>query len=60
MADHPATCDAHWATGPVPSCDRHAQELVALGRFMAFRVILTALTEPAQCANCVNENKEPK
>ena len=57
MGVHPATCEAHWSTGSVPCCDRHARKLVGLGRFMGLHVPLTQLTEPAQCTNCVNEAK---
>lgn len=51
----PATCVAHWPTGPVACCDEHAREVVGLGRFMGTYVPVTVLTEPAECANCVNE-----
>jgi hypothetical protein len=54
----PATCEAHWSSGPVASCDKHAQEIVGLGRFMGLHVPLTTLTEPKECANCLNEAKE--
>jgi hypothetical protein len=59
MADlkFPADVVAHWSTGPVPACHNHAAGLVGLGRFMGLHVAVTALTEPAECENCVNEAK---
>lgn len=54
---HPATCTAHWATGPVNCCDEHASVLVKLGSFMGTHVAVTKLLEPAECSNCVNEAK---
>lgn len=59
---HPATCHAHWSTGPVPACDYHAEALVKLGDFMGHHVVLTKLPEgmEPECTNCVNENKESK
>jgi hypothetical protein len=53
----PADVVAHWSTGPVPACEKHALALVGLGRFMGLHVALTHLDEPAECANCVNEAK---
>lgn len=55
----PATCDAHWASGPVPCCERHAKEIVTLGKFMGVHVPLTKLLEPAECTNCCNEASQP-
>ncbi len=54
---HPATCVCHWATGPVNTCDRHAQQIQGLGRVLGAHVAVTELTEPAECSNCVNETK---
>ena len=52
--EYPATCVAHWATGPVNTCDEHAKQLVALGRIMGCHVAVTQLEEPAECTNCAN------
>lgn len=52
---YPATCVAHWSTGPTAACEQHAREIVALGRFMGLHVPLTALSGPEECQNCVNE-----
>lgn len=60
LIKYPATCHAHWATGAVPACDQHAKELVKLGEFMGAHVPLTKLPAPAECSNCVNENKGKK
>lgn len=54
---YPATCYAHWTSGPVPACDNHAQGLVKLGELLGIKVPLTRLPMPAECTNCVNENK---
>ena len=55
--EYPATCMAHWSSGPVPACDEHAQQLVGLGQFMGLHVALTTLSEPAECENCKNESR---
>lgn len=56
--EHPASCLVHWPSGPVAACDKHANGLVALAKFMGGHVVATKLTEPAQCSNCVNEAKQ--
>lgn len=53
----PAICHAHWSTGAVPACESHANSLVKLGEFMGLHVPLTTLPAPAECTNCINENK---
>lgn len=53
----PATVMVHWPSGPVPACHEHAAQLHALGKFMGGHVVSTTLTEPAECANCINENE---
>jgi len=58
MAEHPATCMVHWPSGPVACCEKHARELIGLGQFMGGHIVATKLTDPAECANCVNEAKD--
>lgn len=55
--EHPATCVAHWPSGPTNCCEKHARELVGLGRFMGTHVPVTTLLTPSSCDNCVNEAK---
>jgi hypothetical protein len=56
---YPATVVAHWATGPVPCCNIHANGLVNLGRFMGTHVAVTVNEDTdAQCENCINASKE--
>lgn len=54
----PATVVVHLPTGPMPSCDAHAQRMVSLMRFMGVH----AFVEPddgfaryMRCVNCVSE-----
>ena len=54
---HPATFVVHWATGPVNACVEHANKIIGIGRFLGTHVVATKLSEPAECENCVNENK---
>ena len=53
---YPATCVVHWATGPVNACEKHAQQIITMGRVLGTHVVATKLEEPAECKNCVNEN----
>ena len=53
----PATQVVHWATGPVNCCDTHAAQLIGLGNMLGSHVVATTLPAPAECTNCVNENK---
>lgn len=55
---HPATVVAHWSTGPTAACEKHADGLVRLGKFLGLHVPLTKLEVPTECANCVNEAKD--
>lgn len=57
---YPATCNVHWATGPVPCCDKHAKELIHLGKFLGGHVVATKLESEVECSNCVNENRDGK
>ena len=54
---YPASCVAHWATGPVNCCEKHARGLVALGNILGTHVAITKLEEEAECVNCKNESK---
>jgi hypothetical protein len=54
----PATCVAHWPSGPVSCCAAHANALVAIGQVMACNVAVTLpAPDGAECANCKNEAK---
>ena len=50
-----ATHVAHWATGPVYACETHANQIVALGRFMGTHVAVTSAEPGHECSNCKNE-----
>ncbi len=55
---YPATVIVHWATGPVPCCQNHANQLIGLGKFMGGHTVVTEGTDPdAECENCINEDK---
>lgn len=54
---YPANCVVHWSTGPVNCCEQHGLALINLGRMLGGHVVRTKLEEPAECSNCVNENK---
>lgn len=54
----PATHVVHWATGPVNCCEKHANELIQLSKFLGGHTIATKAEEGAQCDNCINEAKE--
>lgn len=54
----PATSLVHWPGKSTAACDKHTADLQALNNFMGGPLLArTALKEPAECANCVNENK---
>ena len=53
---YPATCTAHWATGPVDCCEKHAKQIVALGNAMGTHVAITKLEKESECLNCKNES----
>lgn len=53
-----ATQIVHWPTGPVPACDDHARQIVALGQFMGAHTPCTVCDEDIDCTNCVNEAKD--
>lgn len=55
---YPATVVVHWPTGPVDCCERHAEELVALGNFLGVHTAVTKAEEGAECSNCVSENND--
>jgi hypothetical protein len=53
---YPAPFLAHWATGPVPCCEKHRYEIVRLGAFMGYVVAITENSdESLECTNCKNE-----
>ncbi len=55
--EFPASVTVHWPTGPVNVCEKHADQLVGLARFMGTHVGVTKLEDDAQCSNCVSESK---
>jgi hypothetical protein len=57
MTKYPATCVVHWATGPVNCCEKHANMILGLGRFLGTHVVATVLTTEEQCSNCVSESE---
>ncbi len=59
MSNKNATCTAHWATGPVNCCEKHAKQIVTLGVVMGTHVAVTELEEKAECKNCENESDSP-
>jgi len=54
---YPATQTVHCPSGPTNACDEHAHQVKHLMSFMGAHVVATKLEEPAECDNCVNENK---
>ena len=54
---YPATCIVHWATGPVNCCDKHAKDLIAVGKALDTHVVATELIGKAECSNCVSESE---
>lgn len=54
---YPATCIIHWPSGPVNACDEHARLIIGMGKFLGSHVVATKLEAPAECGNCINENK---
>ena len=56
--EYPATCVAHWPTGPVLVCDEHARGIIKVGEAIGTHVVLTKLEEPGECSNCRNEGEE--
>lgn len=53
---YPAPFLAHWATGPVACCEKHAKEIVGLGKFMGAVVPVSENhDESKECQNCINE-----
>lgn len=56
----PATLTVYTVSGTTHCCDRHAQALASLMRFMGAHTIKTPAPPSAQCANCINEHKAGK
>jgi len=54
---YPADRIVHWSTGEVLCCEEHGRALVKLGEVLGSHIPVTKLLEPAECKNCVNENK---
>lgn len=55
---YPATQTVHTPSGPTNACDEHAAGIYNLiGGILGGHVNSTQLEEPAECDNCVNENK---
>ena len=55
MTDFPATRIVHCPSGPVPACDKHAQDITKLFNFMGAHVVHTKANPADQCSNCANE-----
>lgn len=54
----PAPYLAHWVTGPVACCRKHADDIVKLGAFTGAHVAITENpNEKDECSNCIDENK---
>lgn len=55
----PATHIAHWPTGPVNCCERHANDLVKLSNFLGSHLAVTIPAEDGStCKNCENEARD--
>ncbi len=54
---YPADRTVHWPTGPVNTCENHGNALVTLSRMLGSHVGVTKLLEPAECSNCLSEQK---
>jgi hypothetical protein len=54
LNEFPASVLVHWPTGPVPCCDEHGRQLIALGNFLGSHVVASPLNIPGECINCVN------
>lgn len=50
--DHPATKMVVWPTGPVYVCDKHAEQLIKLGRTLGTSVTVSDVDGSHQCTNC--------
>ena len=55
---YPADRTVQWPSGPVNTCEKHGNALIALGGMLGSNVVATKLLEPAECLNCVNENPD--
>ena len=53
-----STKRVHWATGPVLTCDRHADDLKGIGRALGMHVHVEDYEGDEPCANCVNYEKK--
>lgn len=56
------TRTVYWPSGPVLTCERHAQVLIRLANFMGLHIISVPLQidderREAECQNCVNKEK---
>ena len=54
---YPATQTVHCPNGTTNACDKNAYAVKGLMRFMGAHVVSTKLDSPAECDNCINENK---
>lgn len=52
-----STKRVHWATGPVLTCDRHAEGLKNIGRALGMHVHAEDYEGDEPCINCVKEDK---
>ena len=52
---YPAKYICHWPSGSTPCCEAHATLLSNLARHMCCSAPIEIITEPMECANCVNE-----
>ena len=55
MMAEKATKLVHWATGPVPVCDQHAEGLKNIGRALGLHVHAEDYKGEASCITCKNK-----
>lgn len=53
----PASIIAHWATGPVHCCLKHANYLKNISTALGYHTHLEPYSGDEQCQNCLNEDK---
>lgn len=44
----------HWVTGDVPCCEKHAKQLIAVGKHLGTHVVASESDDIKECKNCKN------
>ena len=57
MIKYSASLTVHWPTGPIHSCETHADKAISIARVMGFHLAVTEAPDGAECVNCKREQE---